>query len=560
MNLDDHYQPSTTVGTLFASAVAKVRTEAEEAMAEEKAKSEAHAAEYADTIAQITTHAEKKAKAYAKTISRLKAQAKEQISRVRTQAEVKAAEYTATIARLKAQIKEKARTYTKSAGDVKPSTKIGALLRDAVAKQKAKLRAEAATEISKIRTEAEEKAAEYTATIARLKAQIEEKARRYTKSAGDIKPSTKIGALLRDAVAKQKAKSQAEAATEISRVRAEAEEKAAEYADTIARIKAQIEEKARMYTESAGEVKPSTRVGELLLDAVAKQKATSQTNAAAEISRIRAEAEEKAAEYADTIAKVKAEARDAITKVQTELEEAIAKQKPLVSTDTVLRIQAEENEVITDNRRESAAGGVSESIRRMRQSTPALADEHSLAALGTTFGRLLRNSVSTLCAKDIMQKELVWGSPDDSVQQTFTKMQQYDTGYMMIGHDGILEGIVSKSDITSAISPYLRPMFAKWRSPMDDATLQIRVKWVMSRPAHTITPQTSLVAVMKNMCRFRVLCLPVIGQQGKVQGLVAEVNILRALLKLKNAYASTSLRQQQSTETMENLAPALPMT
>jgi len=140
-----------------------------------------------------------------------------------------------------------------------------------------------------------------------------------------------------------------------------------------------------------------------------------------------------------------------------------------------------------------------------------------------------------LCAKDIMQKVIVWGSPDDSVQQTFAKMQQYDTGYMMVGQDGVLEGIVSKTDLTGAISPYLRPIFAKWRRPLDDATLQIRIKWIMSRPVRTIKPETSLETIMENMRQLGVLCLPVVDQQGKVQGLVAEVNIFKALLKLKSS-------------------------
>jgi CBS-domain-containing membrane protein len=99
----------------------------------------------------------------------------------------------------------------------------------------------------------------------------------------------------------------------------------------------------------------------------------------------------------------------------------------------------------------------------------------------------------------------------------------------MVGQDGVLEGIVSKSDLTGAISPYMRPAFAKWRKPLDDATLQIRIKWIMSKPVRTIRPETSLAAIMENMLQLGVLCLPVVDQQGKVQGLVAEANIFKAL-------------------------------
>jgi predicted transcriptional regulator len=134
-----------------------------------------------------------------------------------------------------------------------------------------------------------------------------------------------------------------------------------------------------------------------------------------------------------------------------------------------------------------------------------------------------------------MLKELVWGSPEDSVQQAITKMQQYDSGYLMVGINGTLEGIVSNSNITWALSPYLRPIFAKWRRPLDHATLQIRIKWIMSRPVHIVKPETPLANVMENMCRYGVLCLPVVDQQGKAQGLVTEVNVFKVLLSLQSS-------------------------
>ena len=134
-----------------------------------------------------------------------------------------------------------------------------------------------------------------------------------------------------------------------------------------------------------------------------------------------------------------------------------------------------------------------------------------------------------LFRSDIMQKDVVWGSADDSVKQTLTKMQQQNAGYMMVGQDGILEGIVSKSNITGAISPYLRPVFAKWHRPLDDVTLQIKVKWIMSRPVCTIKSEAPLAVIIENMCQFGGRCLPVVNQQGKVQGLVTVFDIFGVL-------------------------------
>ena len=123
-------------------------------------------------------------------------------------------------------------------------------------------------------------------------------------------------------------------------------------------------------------------------------------------------------------------------------------------------------------------------------------------------------------------------------------MKQQHASYIMIGADGVLEGIVSKSDLTGAISPYLRPIFAKWRRPSDDATLQIKIKWIMSKLVRTIKPQASVAAVIEDMCKFGGGCLPVVDQQGKVQGLVTAFDIFKVLstAEVSSAGGSSALR------------------
>jgi len=73
-------------------------------------------------------------------------------------------------------------------------------------------------------------------------------------------------------------------------------------------------------------------------------------------------------------------------------------------------------------------------------------------------------------------------------------------------------------------------MFAKWRRPIDDATLQIRIKWIMTRPIQTIKPDISLTEILENMRQSGVRCLPVVDQQGKVVGSVTVFDIFAALL------------------------------
>jgi len=216
---------------------------------------------------------------------------------------------------------------------------------------------------------------------------------------------------------------------------------------------------------------------------------------------------------------------------------------------------------------EPAAGKVSEAIQKMTQSYAVLPGEsdpsgHSLpvgncrtdrptisesaaptpacltvkdkSGIRQATGRRRRtvglSRFLSICAKDVMQGRVIWASPDETVQQALAKMQQHDTGYIMVGVDGVLDGIVSRSDITGALSPYLRSLFAKWRRPLDDATLKIKIKWIMSRPVRTIRPQTPLVTIMENVCRFGGGGLPVVDEQGKVQGLVTVYDVFQKML------------------------------
>jgi CBS domain-containing protein len=203
-------------------------------------------------------------------------------------------------------------------------------------------------------------------------------------------------------------------------------------------------------------------------------------------------------------------------------------------TKTEEKAESKDETGTPDENEESAKGGVSETIQKMTESPAVLPGE---SGKPTTAEKATLNNIgasSEVCAKDIMQKEVVWGNPEDSVQEALNKMQQHDSGYIMIGWDEGLEGIISRSDITGAMSIYLRPIFAKWHRPIDDATLQIKLKWIMSRPVRTIKPETPLATIMENITRFGGRGLPVVDEEGKVQGLVTVFDIFRTLLNTNN--------------------------
>jgi CBS domain-containing protein len=136
-----------------------------------------------------------------------------------------------------------------------------------------------------------------------------------------------------------------------------------------------------------------------------------------------------------------------------------------------------------------------------------------------------------LSAKDVMQKGVVWVNAEDTLEQTLTKMQQHNVGYVLVGKENNIVGLVSKSDIRAGLSPYLQNIFGKWRRPLDIATLQIKVKWIMSRPVCIVSPDLPLARVMGNMSSLGSRCMPVVGADGKVQGIITVFDIFQALLK-----------------------------
>ncbi len=222
------------------------------------------------------------------------------------------------------------------------------------------------------------------------------------------------------------------------------------------------------------------------------------------------QSEEESKDKAQDRMKEEPEASAEQTNGDVQTDESAAKQE--------CKTVVEENEMPTAERKNQP---ISETIQRMTQSPASLPGELPLSILG-------------MCAEEIMDKDVVWGSPDDSVQQAITKMQQHDSGYLMVGIDGVLEGIVANSNISGAVSPYLRPAFAKWRRPLDDATLQIRIKWIMNRPVRIVKPEASLVTITQNMCQFGQRAFPVVDKQGKVRGLVTVFNIFKVLSSSTN--------------------------
>ena len=196
---------------------------------------------------------------------------------------------------------------------------------------------------------------------------------------------------------------------------------------------------------------------------------------------------------------------------------------------------AEESVEATDS--ESEPEGAEEAEEDVEESASVEPEEESKEFPERPVSRAIQEMTSgtrsgislAVTAGEIMQTDVVWIEPDDTVGHAVDKMQQNEVGYLLVGKEGVLDGIVSRSDLAGAISPYLRPVFAKWKRPLDDATLQIKISWIMTKPVRTITPHTMLDIIVDTMLHFGGRCLPVVDQDGKVHGMVTVFDVFKVL-------------------------------
>jgi len=470
-----------------ALAEVKSRKEAEaraKAEARARAQAEAKAKAEAEKRAQVEAEAREKAKFYAEQIAAAKAEVSEMIAKLRAEAEKRAGIYATAIEKAKSRAESEARlrseTQKKAKGYAVEAKKAVKKLRSEIEERvKAEVKAEAE---SRYRFEAEKKAE----SERQAKIEAENKARFYAQSLEEAKAKVKTEAGLRDELQKQ---------TRLST-------KAWQETETPDEAKAQSEAKLRAETQRKikscdGQI---AKIKAEATETIANRQAKAQTEVAKTTARVKAEA-------AEVIAMVRAQAVEAIARVRAGAQETVAEQK----AESEASLKAAE-----------AVSDTSGSTTEKKHAKPAIPKKLPLNGIGPLLA---------IRAKDITQKDVVWGTGDDSVEDALTKMQERDAGYMMVGRDGVLEGIISKSDLTGALSPYLRSTFAKWHRPVDDATLQIKIKWIMSKPVQTISSDTSLAVVIKNIYLADGRCLPVVNEQGKVEGLVTVFDIFRALLK-----------------------------
>src|SRR4029450_13728352 len=99
--------------------------------------------------------------------------------------------------------------------------------------------------------------------------------------------------------------------------------------------------------------------------------------------------------------------------------------------------------------------------------------------------------------------------------------------FLVIHADGRLAGVFSDRDVLRALG----------RTPNWQAK---NVSGVMTHKVFTVTPETPLSVAASEMLSRRINCLPVVGNDGKVGGIITSTDLLRSYQKIQAALENDS--------------------
>ena len=149
------------------------------------------------------------------------------------------------------------------------------------------------------------------------------------------------------------------------------------------------------------------------------------------------------------------------------------------------------------------------------------------AANDLAAGHSGRPSSATRVA-DIMSSKLVTLSAHHTFGQAVQLMTNSPFRHFLVIHaDGRLAGLFSDRDVLRALG----------RTPNWQAK---NVSGVMTHKVFTVTPETPLSVAASEMLSRRINCLPVVGNDGKVCGIITSTDLLRSYQKIQAALENDS--------------------
>ena len=131
--------------------------------------------------------------------------------------------------------------------------------------------------------------------------------------------------------------------------------------------------------------------------------------------------------------------------------------------------------------------------------------------------------IDTTCRElrisDIMSRETITATSDDTVLSTVKKMSEHNVSCVVVVDDSLVTGIVTDKDILKGIAG------------QDREFQRLRVGDRMSSPVEVVSPEASVFDAGKTMEAKGIKRLPVIDE-GKLVGIVTQTDITRGLISV----------------------------
>jgi CBS domain-containing protein len=151
-----------------------------------------------------------------------------------------------------------------------------------------------------------------------------------------------------------------------------------------------------------------------------------------------------------------------------------------------------------------------------------------------------------MLVKDVMSKNVITISPEDSISDAIEKMAKNNISGLIVVEEEKVVGVISESDVLRVFKSEIPEI-----STSTNATLSIflilekgikainemkkigklKVKNLMSKRVFYVKPEDTILEAARMMSKKDVRRLPVIDENGKLVGVISRTDILRALVK-----------------------------
>ena len=144
--------------------------------------------------------------------------------------------------------------------------------------------------------------------------------------------------------------------------------------------------------------------------------------------------------------------------------------------------------------------------------------------------------------EEIMSREVVQSSPDDSINEAATLMREKAVGCLVITVDGAIKGLITDRDLLGCIAA-------------GHNSHECKISAHMSRPVAVIKPEEDYSTAADVMRRRRIKRVP-IAKQGKLLGIVSlsdlaklvvnDLGQIESALRLVSSFVGAVERQSRS--------------